>query len=363
MRSSNFSKNERIHKVQAALKEQRAELCLITNPVDLYYLTGLNLSSGKLLVHPKLSLLFVDGRYIQVAEEKRAVPAVLDEADALLRFCERTEAKKIIFDPKATSFLQYQQFKMQIEGFQKKSRLRLSLIPDQIFFQRMRLIKDAGELKALQRSAALLWKGYQHILRILKPGITEKDVAREFEIYCLQEGAEKLAFDPIIAFGPNSAMPHYRAGKAKWKKNQIVLIDIGVVLNQYHSDMTRTILPANCDPFLQKMYDTVLQAQQAALKMCRPGVKIGQLDLAARKVMKCMKLEPFFLHSLGHGIGLETHEFPRIRAVGADSDVQLEEGMVITVEPGLYVAGKGGGRYEDTIAITKNGYVNFFPMF
>jgi len=354
MRSSNFLKNERIRKVQASLK---GSLCLITNPIDLYYFTGLKLSAGKLLIHPKAAQLFVDGRYIQIAEEKSAVPAVLDEAGAISRFLEKADAKMVVFDPKATSFFQYQQIQKLIEGIK-----RLRLIPDQKLFQRMRLIKDAQEIEALQKSARLLWKGYLHIRKILKPGITEKEVAKAFEIYCLQEGAEKLAFESIIAFGPNSAMPHYHPGNAKLKKGQIVLIDIGVVLDEYHSDMTRTILPSNSDPILQKIYDTVLQAQLAALKLCRPGVRVGELDLTARKVMKRMKLESFFLHSLGHGIGLDTHEFPRIRAVGDDSDVQLEEGMVITVEPGLYVAGKGGVRYEDTIAITKDGYVNFFPQ-
>jgi Xaa-Pro aminopeptidase len=195
----------------------------------------------------------------------------------------------------------------------------------------------------------------------LKKGITEKEVARRFEIFCLEKGAEGLSFTPIIAFGKNGAMPHYRSQDVVLKEGDAVLIDIGVVLDNYHSDMTRVLFYKKKNRYLSHLYEIVKKAQKNALKLCRPGVKLKELDLAARKVMREEKVEDLFLHSLGHGIGLQTHEFPRIKYNGDDRDVVLQSGMVFTVEPGLYVPGKGGVRYEDTIVITPSGYKNFYP--
>jgi Xaa-Pro aminopeptidase len=191
--------------------------------------------------------------------------------------------------------------------------------------------------------------------------VVEKELAKRFEIFCLENGAEGLSFSPIIAFGPNSAMPHYRSQDAQLKKGDVVLIDIGVVCDGYHSDMTRVLFFEQEDPYLSKLYEIVKRAQHSALQMCRPGTKMGQLDRAARSVMKEEGVEELFIHSLGHGIGLEVHEFPRIKFDGEDKDVVLETGMVFTVEPGLYVPGTGGVRYEDTILITDAGYENFYP--
>lgn len=155
-------------------------------------------------------------------------------------------------------------------------------------------------------------------------------------------------------------MPHYRAGKAKLKKNDTALIDIGVVVNGYHSDMTRVLFFGKPDPLLKKMYPIVKEAQKAALSMCRPGIAVKELDLAARHVMNKYGVEQYFIHSLGHGIGLETHEAPRIKWNGEDKEMLLKPGMVITIEPGLYFPGKGGLRYEDTIIINEQGHENLY---
>jgi Xaa-Pro aminopeptidase len=242
-------------------------------------------------------------------------------------------------------------------------KLEVKLIPVTHSFKTLRAIKEKQEIVLMKKSAALLWKGFQFLRKALKKGVTEKELATRFEIFCLENGAERLAFEPIIAFGKNGAMPHYRSQNVKLKDGDAVLIDIGVVLNNYHSDMTRVVFYKKEDPYIRHLYDIVKRAQMSALKLCRPGTKFKELDLAARKIMREEGVEDLFVHSLGHGIGLETHEYPRIKFDNEDKDVVLESGMVFTVEPGLYVPGKGGVRYEDTIVITPTGYANFYPDF
>jgi Xaa-Pro aminopeptidase len=170
-----------------------------------------------------------------------------------------------------------------------------------------------------------------------------------------------MAFEPIIAFGANSALPHHRASETKLKAGDVILIDIGVVLNNYRSDMTRVILPKKPSAFVKQIYTIVREAQQAALDLCKPGVPLKALDLATREVMRKADVETHFVHSLGHGVGLDIHEYPRIKFDGEDKEVILKPGMVITIEPGLYFPKQFGVRYEDTIAITKTGYENFYP--
>ena len=346
MRSKIYS--NRVSKLQAFLKSWKADGCLIENPLDLFYLTGLELSLGGLIVLPNTAKLFVDGRYIEFAKKNSPFPVVLHSTEAVNSFLRPVQT--LVFDSSSTTFHRYDQL--------KKLEKNLSGISQPL--RQLRLIKDPAEIKAMKKSAAVVWKGFEHIRRSLKVGITEKELALSFEIFCRKNGAEKLSFNPIIAFGKNSAYPHYRAGDVKLKKDQLVLVDIGVVVDHYHSDMTRTIFFGKPDPRLVLLETVVKKAHAEALSLCKSGTKIGDLDKAARRVIQKAGLQELILHSLGHGIGLETHEFPRIKYQGEDQNVILCEGMVVTIEPGLYLPGVGGVRYEDTIVITSKGYTNFY---
>ncbi len=344
---------KRLKNLQQHLERLGVDGCIIQSPIDLYYLTGLSLSLGSLILSKEECRLFVDGRYIQVALEKSPVRAVMSDKKNIHLFLKKHPAKKVAFDSQHTPYANYEKVKQLFPGSE--------LAAVENILRDLRLIKDSEELEAMRKSAKLLWKGFQALKKKIKAGITETDLALEFEIFCRKQGAEKLAFDPIIAFGPNSAMPHYHPHKVRLKKGQIVLIDIGVTLDSYRSDMTRTLFFGTPDPLLKKWWKIVKESHDAALKICKSGVKLGELDKAARKVMAKEGVEGYYLHSLGHGIGLETHEYPRIKVDGEDKELILKEGMVITVEPGLYMAGKGGIRYEDTVIVTKSGYENLYP--
>ncbi|MDX8430820.1 MAG: Xaa-Pro peptidase family protein [Candidatus Algichlamydia australiensis] len=329
----------RIKKFQQTLSDGAY---LIEDPTQIFYLTGIKLSLGRLLITKRGYKLFVDGRYIEECKKKlpgHVFPRV-----------EKKLAEKLYFDPAVTTYTNYLLNKKLCKTLKTKKNP----------VDRMRWVKDADELVAMRKSAKLLWECYQALVKKLKVGVTEIEMARAFEIIALQKGAEGLSFEPIIAFGENTSKPHYHPGNVKLKVNDVVLFDLGVMKEGYASDMTRCHLRGKVSSQIQEMEKVVKQAAKAAIALCKPGVPIGELDKAARAVMHEAKLEKYFLHTLGHGIGLEVHEGFRIHHQGDDAKVLLEPGMVFTIEPGLYVAGVGGIRHEEMIVVGKKGPENLF---
>ncbi len=331
-----------------ALQEERGwEGCLIEHPIDLFYLTALKLSAGRLVVIDNRATLFVDGRYLEEAKEKSPVPVCLIE-DAACR--EWAQGHKLAFDSAKTSYDQFLKLQEWTDG----------LLPIRGLLEPLRAIKTEEEKQRLRASAELAWLGFEHASRFLLPGVTEQEIAWEFERFCREHGASSMAFEPIVAFGEATARPHHRASTSRLRKGQLVLIDCGCMLDGYASDMTRMQIDEETNHEILHLYTTVREAHLAALKKCRPGVKLGELDLAARAVMAREGVEELFVHSLGHGIGLETHEYPRISSKGEGRNFLLQEGMVVTIEPGLYLPGVGGVRYEDTVLITADGVENLY---
>ncbi len=344
---------KRISSLQKDLEEKELDGWLIEDPLDLYYLTGLSLSLGELWVSKKEAMLLVDARYLEEAKSKCTIFAALTSLAEKQGFLSRNRICKIGFDSAKTSFENAQKlFKLE-EG-----KISWKGIPG--ITQQVRKVKEEKELVLIRKSASLLWEGYLYIKSILREGISEREVAKKFEIFSLEKGADGLSFEPIIAFGENSAYPHYRAGNRTLKRGDVVLIDIGLRVEKYASDMTRTLFFQTADPFLSNWLDLVIEAEQSAIASAKVGTLVSDLDKAARSVFKQANVEPYFIHSLGHGIGLEVHEFPRIRfdVVGGS----IEPGMVFTIEPGLYLPGKGGVRYEDMFIATETGLVNLFPV-
>lgn len=345
----------RTKRLQQSLKEDHLDACLIENPVDLLYFTGVDLSCGKLWIHHSGSALFVDGRYIEAALKLSSVqPVILQESEAEIKYLESLKIKNLALDSTYTSVARMDEMKKLMQ----KVKEPIDLVFKQNLTAPIRLIKGITEIEQIKNSVKVLKKSYQHLLKKLKEGVTERDLAVEFEIFLRQNGAQSSSFEPIIAFGKNAAMPHYRAGRSRLKKNQLVLMDLGVCVGHYKSDMTRIVFHGVPDPTMLRIALTVRKAHKAAVALCKPGVRLGQLDEVAREPMKAQGLEQYYTHSLGHGIGLEIHEYPRVRFDGRDKDLILEPGMVITIEPGLYIPGKGGVRWEDMILITNTGHEN-----
>ena len=342
----------RLDRLKEKLSTFPADALLIEQPVDLFYLTGLEMSCGQLLVTEEGSLLFADNRYFEVAQRLAPCPVELSDVKPFYNWISQHKPDAILslaFDSQSCVYHRY-------EELQKLVPAKLVAVNNPV--GTLRLIKDKDELDLLRSAAKLGSEGFDYVATLLKEGISEIEIATELEIFWKRKGSKSLAFDPIIAFGANASSPHYRAGETRLKPGMEVLVDIGVNLGHYHSDMTRVLFFKSVDPRIAAIYEIVAEAQQRALKLCKPGITIGELDRAARGYIEEKGYGENFRHGLGHGVGLEIHEAPTIRGSAPFAGVKLEKGMVITIEPGIYLPGVGGVRLEDTVAITDTGYEN-----
>lgn len=338
----------RIKKVQKLLEDSQLEALIVDCPLDLFYLTNLKLSLGRLVIDRKTATLFVDGRYIEACTKNAPCKTVLTqgygEKSAFGLSIKKKNYKKMTFDSAFTSYAHFLEL--------KKHRPLLPLVSP---IKELRQIKEDGEIASLKKAAKLGKKGFQYCKSILKEGITEIEVAASLEIFWMEHGGEGVSFSPIIAFGKNASQPHYKPGNAKLKKGDSVLIDIGVMCENYASDMTRVVFFGPPNREIKKIYSIVEGAQKAALSVCKPGISAGDIDAAARKFIEKAGFGDYFNHSLGHGVGLEVHEFPVIRNAAPYKEQKVDVGMVFTIEPGIYLPSCGGVRLEDTIVITEDG--------
>lgn len=347
----------RLSRLRGLLKTLPCDALLIEDPIDLLYLTGLELSSGKLIVSALNASLFVDGRYTEISRQQTLYRVELLKEDALQEWIAGFQIGALGFDQHRTTYHAFLSFEQMKQALSLKSRL-IELVPVEQPILRLRLVKDEEEIQLLKKVARLGVEGYEYVASLLREGISEKELSFELEFFWKKKGASRLAFDPIIAFGPNSSMPHYRAGKAHLFPNTSVLIDIGAVFDHYNCDMTRVVYFGTPPPIMQTLYSIVEEAKERAIALCRPGVLVKDLDAAARSFIASKGYGDYFTHSLGHGIGLEVHEPPILRENGIYQDTPLEAGMAITIEPGIYLPEIGGVRLEDTLLITPDGYEN-----
>lgn len=349
----------RLEKLRIQLHTLPCDSLLIEHPIDIFYLTGLQISAGKIVITEKRHCLIVDGRYVEYCKQQMLFPILILEKNTLAHFLQETNSKCLGFDQQRTTYQRFLELKELLEELNKNIN-HFEIIPIPSPLTTLRLIKDPDEIECLRTAAQLGFKGYEFATSLLKEGITEAEIALELEFFWKKLGAERLAFDSIVAFGANSSMPHYRAGNKVLEKNMPVLLDIGVVLNHYHSDMTRVVFFGEVSEEIQKIYTIVEEAKNLALSSCRPGTLVRDLDTIARDWIESKGYGNYFTHSLGHGVGLDIHESPLIRKTSIDANMPLKEGMVMTIEPGIYLPSIGGVRLEDTIVINKNGYENFY---
>lgn len=347
----------RLERLRHLLASLPCDALLIEHPTHLLYLTGLDLSAGKLLVTQQEACLIVDGRYFERASQQNLYSVQLLKENSMKEWVTSCQIHRLGFDKHHTTYHAFLLLTQLASNLTSQS-YPLEVIPVESAVQQLRLIKDEDEIVRLREAAQLGYQGYELVVSLLREGITEAELAFELEFFWKKQGASRLAFDSIIAFGPNSSMPHYRAGQTKLQLHTSVLIDIGVVLAHYHSDMTRVVFFGTPPPIMQDIYLIVEEAKARALELCRPGTLIGELDRMARGWIASKGYGEYFTHSLGHGIGLDIHEPPTIRETGPYSAMPLQAGMVVTIEPGIYLPNVGGVRLEDTILITEKGYEN-----
>jgi Xaa-Pro aminopeptidase len=328
---------------------------LVTYAPDVRYLTGFTGSNAALVIplakrgHP---VLYTDGRYMEQArQETHPLRVVFAKGSALREACawmEQYGIQHCAFDAEHTTVTALDAMKQAIS-----SRLRRGFfVPAAAPVACLREMKDAQEIRRMQSAAALGCALYEQVLTTIALGRTEVEVAADLESAARRAGADGMSFETIVASGPRSALPHGRATMQRLPKRGFVVLDFGVMLRGYCSDMTRTVHLGNATGAERAAYDAVLEAQMAAVEAVRPGVTCGEVDEAARSVLRHAKLAQYFTHSTGHGVGLEIHEGPRI---AAGQKQTLEPGMVVTVEPGVYLAKRFGIRIEDMVLVTRHG--------
>lgn len=305
-----------------------------------------------LLVARDAATLFTDSRYTFQAREEVSSASVhiakhglLRAAGEHIRKLRRSGTLRLAYSPAQTTVAQKTAIETHAAG-------KLRWIPADNVIERLRAIKDEDELSRITDAAQLIGNVFQEVLPILRPGVPETAIAAEIDYRMRKKGAEGPSFESIVASGPRSAWPHARPSSKLLMKNELVVLDQGAILRAYCSDMTRTVFLGRCPKKIRVMYGAVLAALDAAKAAIRPGVEAQRVDKAARDVLKRHSLAQYFTHSTGHGLGLEVHEIPRL---GRGDSTRLEAGMVVTVEPGVYVEGLGGIRIEDDVVVTPHG--------
>jgi len=347
----------RLAQLQKLIRKQNLDAMLVTSAVNWFYLTGFTGEAGLLLVEPRRATLITDGRFTaQAAQEIPGVPVVLQK-DGLYRTCGNLLRERRL---KRTGFDAQQMSVSQVQALKKASRatvrpvlrpgVRLEAAPG--FVQKLRTLKDAAELAQMRTAAILASRVVDAVIRLLKPGIRECEVAAEIEYQMRTRGASGPAFETIVAFGERAALPHARPTAKRLKKGQLVVLDLGAILDGYCSDITRTVFVGKAPARVRLWYQAVLEAQAAAIDAVAAGRACGEVDAVARGVLAAHRLDQYFVHSTGHGLGLEVHEDPR---VAKGQKTLLASGNVVTIEPGVYVPGVGGIRIEDDVAVHQNG--------
>ncbi len=344
----------RIGQLRRRLTKSGLSGLLVTHLPDVRYLVGFTGSSGVVAVTRRAVCLFTDGRYAaQAAQEVPDAKVQIVASSPSVAAVEWLAAQPGIdaagFDPTKTTVADLARWRAALPAKLRRSFLTALAAP---LVEPLRWVKDEDELSLIKDAALLGCKLFDHILTVIRPGIAEFEVAAELEFKARRLGAEGMSFETIVASGVRSSLPHGRATAAPLPRRGFLTLDFGIILKGYCSDMTRTVYLGRPKQNDRNIYATVLEAQETAVAAVAAGVSCGDVDEAARGVLRKAGYAEAFSHSTGHGVGLEIHESPRI---GAAQTVRLQPGMVVTIEPGVYFAGRFGIRIEDMVAVTRSG--------
>lgn len=323
---------------------------LVTCPHNISYLTGIRSRDSYLLVTPRKSLYLTDSRYIEEAARDLAgaVQAVQYQPPIWKAVAEKARELDV-------SRVGFEERKLTVQSYRSLAGFRggeETLIPAGGLVEELRLVKTPEEVRKIRKATGITMEALRFIPGMLTPGRTELEIAGELERFIRYKGAYSSSFDIIVASGPNSSLPHHVTSRRKLAANDLVYIDMGVDYEGYRSDLTRVFFLGKIATLIQRAYKVVTEAQEKAIRLIRPGARAADIDDCARRYISSRGFGGRFSHSLGHGVGLEVHEGPRI-SPGAET--RLEEGMVFTVEPAVYIPKKFGIRVEDMVLVTRKG--------
>ncbi|MGH9344149.1 MAG: M24 family metallopeptidase [Terriglobia bacterium] len=339
----------RQRRLRAQLDTRGLPFLVVTKPANVFYLTGFRGSAGVVVFGPSDAMLLVDPRYtIQAAEQARGAEVkevTVGLFHAAGRRLQKLRARRIGFED---AHLTVGEFR----------RLRKEGPPDAAWkpaggvIEDLRVVKDDHEIEQVRSACRLTSEAFEEVLPQVRPGVLERDLASELDFRMRRKGADGTAFETIVASGPRAALPHARPLAKPLKAGELVIFDLGAILGGYAADMTRTVYLGVPGKRVRFIYQAVLEAQQEAIRALHPGMKAGKVDAAARRGLAAKKLDKFFTHSTGHGVGIEIHERP---SIGKREQSSISAGSIVTVEPGIYIEGFGGIRIEDTVLVGAAG--------
>lgn len=336
--------------MREAMKSQNLNAVLITNAFNRRYLSGFSGSSGYLLITLDRAILLTDFRYMGQAPAQAPYYEVLEHGpkaiESIKEIVSRHGINQLGFEQNEVTFGLYQSYAAALHP--------IELVPTDQLVEKLRLFKDSAELQVIQEACDLADQTFSYILTKLKPGITEREIALDMEFYMRKHGATSSSFETIVASGERSALPHGVASERILQNNEFVKLDFGAYYQGYCSDLTRTVMLGKPTDKHKLIYDIVREAQMQVLDKLKPGMTGREADAIARDIIRAAGYGEQFGHGTGHGFGMEIHEAPRL---SFQSDSILEVGMVVTVEPGIYIPGFGGVRIEDDVVLTENGII------
>ncbi len=355
-RPMDYTRRQR--RIEQELGRRRLEAMLVTHTANVRYLCGFTGSAGTLLLfaNGRRPVFVTDGRYAeQASAEVQRARIVVSKNGTLAEVAKnaaRFGVRTLGVEAEHTTLAARTALRRKLGG---ATRLR----EIQGLVEGARAVKDGDELRLIRSAVVLGGSLLEKALEVIRPGVRESMVAAELEYAARIAGAAGMSFDTIVAAGPRSWLPHGRASNAPIPAKGFVVLDFGVILDGYCSDMTRTVHVGRCSADERRVYNAVREAQQAATQAVRAGITAGEVDAAARGRLRKAGLDRYFTHSTGHGVGLEVHEPPRL---GRGQAERLQTGMVVTIEPGVYIPGRGGVRIEDMVVVTESGCEVLTPV-
>lgn len=341
--------NHALNSLRESLVKMDLEALLVADPTDIAWLTGFSGSFGRAIVTQTEAILITDSRYTLQANEQAlgfdvrsfASPTTGDEFLAM-----QIQSIRL-------ASLGFDSFKTVYQAYMRMCELLpdTHLVPTESMISALRMIKSSSEIEKIRRACALADSCFEHVIRLIQPGVRELDISLEIEFYFRKQGAE-LAFSPIVLSGDRSARPHGKPSDRELSVGDFVVIDFGAKLDGYCSDISRTVVVGKATARHHEIYHQVLKAQVAALQALRAGDPAKEVDLLARQILDEKQMASYFGHGLGHGLGIDVHDGGRLAATSQDT---IEVGQVWTVEPGVYIPDFGGVRIEDDVVITESG--------